>query len=57
MAGGVAARRPARGDGARIRTFLVPPTIADPTDRRNQFVYAVRTDPPPDAAAGRRGLL
>jgi hypothetical protein len=46
-----ALRRAARRDGTRIRTFLI-----DPADRRrDQWVVAVRTDPPPEASA--RGLL
>lgn len=46
-----ALRRAGRRDGTRIRTFLT-----DPADgRRDQWVFAVRTDPPPEASA--RGLL
>ena len=45
-----------RRDGARVRTFLLPRTIhAD--DPRDQLVFAVRTDPPPDPAVQQQGLL
>jgi hypothetical protein len=44
-------------DGARVRTFLIPPTAVDADGRRNQPVCAVRTDPPPDLAVQQQGLL
>ena len=44
-------------DGVRLRTFLVPPNRVDPDDRPGQLVFAVRTDPPPDPAAQKLGLL
>ena len=43
-------------DGARVRTFLLPRTI-DADDPRDQLVFAVRTDPPPDPAVQQQGLL
>jgi hypothetical protein len=45
-----------RRHGARVRTFLLPPTIGagSPGD---QLVFAVRTDPPPDPAVQQQGLL
>jgi hypothetical protein len=45
-----------RRDDARVRTFLLPPTI-DADDPRDQLVFAVRTDPPPDPAVQQQGLL
>jgi hypothetical protein len=45
-----------RRDCARVRTFLLPPTI-DADDPRDQLVFAVRTDPPPDPAVQQQGLL
>ena len=45
-----------RQDSARVRTFLVPPTV-DADDPRDQLVFAVRTDPPPDPAVLQQGLL
>ena len=45
-----------RRDGARVRTFLAPRTI-DADDPRDQLVFAVRTDPPPDPAVQQQGLL
>jgi hypothetical protein len=45
-----------RGDGARVRTFLFSGTI-DANDSRDQLVFAVRTDPPPDPAVQEQGLL
>jgi hypothetical protein len=45
-----------RQDSARVRTFLVPPTV-DADDPRDQLVFAVRTDPPPDPAVQQQGLL
>jgi hypothetical protein len=45
-----------RRDGARVRTFLLPRTI-DADDPRDQLVFAVRTDPPPDPAVQQQGLL
>jgi hypothetical protein len=45
-----------RRDGARVRTFLLPRTI-DAGDPRDQLVFAVRTDPPPDPAVQQHGLL
>lgn len=44
-----------RRDGARVRTFLVPSAVAGAG--ADQLVFAVRTDPPPDPAAQRQGLL
>jgi hypothetical protein len=52
-----AMRRAGGREGARIRTFLVPSLVAEGDDPRDQLVYAVRTDPPPNAAAPRKGLL
>jgi hypothetical protein len=45
-----------RRDDARVRTFLLPRTI-DADDPRDQLVFAVRTDPPPDPAVQQHGLL
>ena len=45
-----------RRDGARVRTFLIPPTT-DANVPPDQLVFAVRTDPPPDPAVQERGLL
>jgi hypothetical protein len=45
-----------RRDDARVRTFLLPPTN-DADDPRDQLVFAVRTDPPPDPAVQQQGLL
>jgi hypothetical protein len=45
-----------RRDGARVRTFLLPPTI-NADDPPDQVVFAVRTDPPPDPAVQQHGLL
>jgi hypothetical protein len=45
-----------RRDDARVRTFLLPPTI-DADDTQDQLVFAVRTDPPPDPAVQQQGLL
>ena len=44
-------------DGVRVRTFLVPLNLLDPGDPPRQLVFAVRTDPPPDYAAQKLGLL
>ena len=46
-----------RRDSARVRTFLLPPTIDDAADPRDQLVFAVRTDPPPDPIVQQQGLL
>jgi hypothetical protein len=46
-----------RHDGVRVRTFLVPLSLLDPDDPPRQMVFAVRTDPPPDPAAQKLGLL
>ncbi|MDT0352882.1 hypothetical protein [Pseudonocardia charpentierae] len=46
-----------RQDGVRVRTFLVPLSLLDPGDPPRQMVFAVRTDPPPDPAAQKLGLL
>jgi hypothetical protein len=48
--------RAGRQDGARVRTFLLPRTI-DANDPRDQLVFAVRTDPPPDLAVEQQGLV
>jgi hypothetical protein len=45
-----------RRESVRVRTFLIPPTI-DADDPRDQLVFAVRTDPPPDPAVQQQGLL
>jgi hypothetical protein len=45
-----------RRESVRVRTFLLPPTV-DADDPRDQLVFAVRTDPPPDPAVQQRGLL
>jgi hypothetical protein len=46
-----------RQDGVRVRTFLVPLSLLGPGDPPRQMVFAVRTDPPPDPAAQKLGLL
>ena len=46
-----------RHDGVRVRTFLVPLNLLGPNDSPRQMVFAVRTDPPPDPAAQKLGLL
>jgi hypothetical protein len=46
-----------RRNGARVRTFLVPSAVPDADAAADQLVFAVRTDPPPDPAAQRQGLL
>jgi hypothetical protein len=46
-----------RHDGVRVRTFLVPLNLLGPDDSPRQMVFAVRTDPPPDPAAQKLGLL
>jgi hypothetical protein len=46
-----------RRSGARVRTFLVPAAVPDADVTADQLVFAVRTDPPPDPAAQRQGLL
>ena len=48
--------RAGRRDRARVRTFLLPPTT-DAGLPRDQLVFAVRTDPPPDPAVQQRGML
>jgi hypothetical protein len=45
-----------RRDRARVRTFLLPP-VNDAGHPRDQLVFAVRTDPPPDPAVQHRGML
>jgi hypothetical protein len=52
-----AMRHAGRRDRARTHTFLVPPTLGDGEDQRDQRVYAVRIDPPPDPAVQRRGVV
>jgi len=52
-----AMRHAGRREGARVHTFLVPPHLATLADRPEQMVYAVRTDPPPEVAGLRQGLL
>jgi hypothetical protein len=47
-----------RRSGARVRTFMVPSAASDAGGASaEQLVFAVRTDPPPDPAAQRQGLL
>jgi hypothetical protein len=46
-----------RRDGARVRTFLIPPAVVDAHSSRHQLVFAVRTNPPPDPVVQRHGLL
>jgi hypothetical protein len=45
-----------RREGVRVRTFLIPRTPPD-AGRGGQLVFAVRTDPLPDPAMQRQGLL
>jgi hypothetical protein len=45
-----------RRDRARVGTVLLPPTI-DAGHPRDQLVFAVRTDLPPDPAVQQQGLL
>lgn len=44
-----AMRHAGRRENTPVHTFLVPPHFATAVDREDQVVYAVRTDPPPDA--------
>jgi hypothetical protein len=46
-----------RRQGVRVRTFLMPHAVVDANDPRNRLVCAVRTDPPPDPAVQRKGMV
>ena len=50
-------RHAGRRAGTPVHTFLVPPRLVTAVDRRDQLVYAVRTDPPPDVTGPWHGLL
>jgi hypothetical protein len=52
-----AMRHAGRRADTPVHTFLVPRHLATAVDREDQVVYAVRTDPPPDAAGMEQGLL
>jgi hypothetical protein len=43
--------------GTPVHTFLIPARAATAVDREDQLVYAVRTQPPPDATGLWQGLL
>jgi hypothetical protein len=40
-----------------VRTFLIPHSVVDANDPRDRLVFAVRTDPSPDPAIQRQGLV
>jgi hypothetical protein len=52
-----AIRQAGRRADTPVHTFLVPPQPITAVDREDQVVYAVRTDPPPDAAGMEHRLL
>jgi hypothetical protein len=52
-----AIRHAGRRADTPVHTFLVPPQPATAVDREDQVVYAVRTDPPPDATGMEHRLL
>jgi hypothetical protein len=51
-----AMRHAARRADTPVHTFLVPPHLATAADREDQVVYAIRTDPPPDAPPDAAGM-